>query len=416
MRRTGRGAHLGVVHRDVKPGNLMVTASGGDPDGEGTVKILDFGIAGLHGAAAHGRRPARTGDVFGTPLYMSPEQAQGLPVGVAGDLYSFGTILYRMLTGEPPFHAEDVLAVLRMHIHEAPRPPHRLRPDLPMELSDLVLELLAKDPWRRPRDAAQVGARLAALLAGTGTARRATVATPPPAATVPAAPPPGPLGHRALEQGPVDIGERAASGGAAADALAEPVDVPGEDLPETLRARRGQALRWDRAGAPERAVELFGGLLPDVERLYGPRHPETLTVRHHLAVNMSRCGRHAEAARLRAALLPDLTAAYGEGSERVLLTRLHLAFDVGGAGHHRRAAVLLGELVGDLSRALGPDDPNTLAARHHRAAHTGHAGDPAGAARQYHDLLADQVRLYGSEDARTARARDRLAHWWERAH
>ncbi|WP_234401744.1 serine/threonine-protein kinase, partial [Thermobifida halotolerans] len=153
----------GVVHRDIKPGNLMVVDA--DTAEGGTVKVLDFGIAGFHEAAMQSRRLTRTGELFGTPLYMSPEQIQMLPVGASGDLYSFGAVLFQMLTGRPPFQAPDPMPVLRMHLTEQPPDPAGLRPEVPAELAELVVALLAKDPAHRPENALRVRDRLLALAA-----------------------------------------------------------------------------------------------------------------------------------------------------------------------------------------------------------------------------------------------------------
>ncbi|MET8837884.1 protein kinase [Micromonospora sp. NPDC004540] len=150
----------GVVHRDVKPGNLIVTATG-------TVKICDFGIARLPGAD---KEKALTAPAtkLGTSSYMSPEQALGQPVDHRTDLYGLGCTLYAMLTGRPPFVGEQ-LSVLHQHVNEPPQPLRERRPDVPAELDALTAELLAKDPADRPRDAVEVGDRLAALLPRAGT-------------------------------------------------------------------------------------------------------------------------------------------------------------------------------------------------------------------------------------------------------
>ncbi|GAA3726268.1 serine/threonine protein kinase PkaE [Spinactinospora alkalitolerans] len=421
----------GIVHRDVKPGNLMLAGDGsaaGAPGTEGTVKVLDFGIAGFHEAVVQSRRLTRTGDLIGTPLYMSPEQVQCRPADVAGDLYSLGTILYQMLTGRPPFQASEPLAVLRMHLMERPRPPEELRDGIPAGLRALVLELLAKSPEQRPGSAGTVRDR---LLSAAGAASGG--ASPPDATTVPARPAPtrrltepvpaslAPGRRRELIRRLDDIEARAEEGYLATAAqelrslLHELAEVYGPEHPETLKARRRHAYLSGKGGYPAHAAELFGELVPDLERVYGRQHPETLTARYYLATNAGRAGRHAEAARVHRELLPDLVAAHGPDAGRVLLTRLHLAFDIGESGDHRRAVAMLEELVPDLERVLGPDDSTALTARHYRAAYTGYAGDPAGAARQYHELLADHVRIHGAAHAQSAKIRARLSEWQDRA-
>lgn len=145
----------GVVHRDLKPGNLFV-----QPGDE--MKICDFGIALTADASA---ALTTAGSVLGTPLYMAPEQWRGTGVDARADLYSLGCILYEMLTGRAPFAAAgSVYALLHQHVEDAPAPPRELRPELPTYLDDLVLTLLAKDPAARP-DARVVAHELAGVQA-----------------------------------------------------------------------------------------------------------------------------------------------------------------------------------------------------------------------------------------------------------
>jgi len=128
----------GIVHRDVKPANIMVTA-------DGVVKILDFGLAKLVGAAAI----TRTGSSVGTPAYMSPEQGRGEDVDHRTDLWSFGVVLYEMVAGRRPFRGEHDQAVLYGILNETPKPLGEARPEAPPELERIVDGLLAKDPGDR---------------------------------------------------------------------------------------------------------------------------------------------------------------------------------------------------------------------------------------------------------------------------
>ncbi|WP_314171813.1 serine/threonine-protein kinase [Streptomyces winkii] len=148
VRRTGAqaaaglaAAHAhGVVHRDVKPGNLLLTA-------DGTVKVADFGIA--RAAMEAGSSMTTTGAVLGTGNYLAPERGMGRDAEPASDVYALGCVLYEMLCGRPPFTG-DPAAVVYQHVDQPPQHPAELRPDVPAALAASVLGMLAKDPAARP--------------------------------------------------------------------------------------------------------------------------------------------------------------------------------------------------------------------------------------------------------------------------
>ncbi|OLE21555.1 MAG: hypothetical protein AUG49_21715 [Catenulispora sp. 13_1_20CM_3_70_7] len=151
-----------VVHRDIKPQNVLVT-----PDG--TVKVVDFGIAGFLADTRSWSLGGSSATVkgSGTPDYAAPEQVMGNNADARSDLYSLGTLLYAMLTGEVPFQAANFLDVMRQKATEdaPPLPPGS---GAPRELAELVAELLAREPERRPTAARQVAARLRAMLERSG--------------------------------------------------------------------------------------------------------------------------------------------------------------------------------------------------------------------------------------------------------
>jgi eukaryotic-like serine/threonine-protein kinase len=132
----------GIIHRDVKPGNIMLTPSG-------DVKVMDFGIA----RASTSDSLTQTATVLGTATYFSPEQAQGEPVDARSDVYSLGCVLYEMLTAHPPFTGETSVAVAYKHVKEEPVPPSRINPDVPVDLDAVVLKCLAKNPGNRYQSA-----------------------------------------------------------------------------------------------------------------------------------------------------------------------------------------------------------------------------------------------------------------------
>ncbi len=148
-----RHAHdRGVIHRDIKPGNLLLTA-------EGEVKLSDFGIARLFGSRGH----TIAGSVLGTAEFMSPEQADGRAVSPRSDLYSLGGVLYVLLTRRPPFRGKSLPEILLKQRLEEPPPVGDLVPDVPAELQQVIGQLLAKDPERRIATAEALARRLEAI-------------------------------------------------------------------------------------------------------------------------------------------------------------------------------------------------------------------------------------------------------------
>ena len=151
-----REAHdNGVIHRDIKPHNVLVDASG-------NVKVADFGIARALNTASM----TRSDFVLGSARYMSPEQARGEAVDPRSDLYSLGIVLYEMLTGRVPHEAENPIAIAVQHVNEVPPPPSEVNPGVPAPLSELAMRLLSKDPGGRPSAAGDVIAALDEVYVG----------------------------------------------------------------------------------------------------------------------------------------------------------------------------------------------------------------------------------------------------------
>ncbi|MCS6887182.1 MAG: tetratricopeptide repeat protein [Chloroflexus sp.] len=194
----------GIIHRDIKPSNVMITD-------EGWIYLTDFGLARGVGSGAGGLTMA--GTVMGTPEYMSPEQAQGLPnVGPPTDIYALGVMLYELLTGAFPFKAETPMAMLAARLVHAPIPPRDVRGDLPPAVEDVIMRALARKPEARFASAAEMVAALrqavgmseselsrpltpqrgmpAAVSSAPSRPGPERLATPPPAYGTPATPPP----------------------------------------------------------------------------------------------------------------------------------------------------------------------------------------------------------------------------------
>lgn len=134
-------SHKGLIHRDLKPANILITP-------EDRVKITDFGIVKLVGS-----EKTHTGANYGSPEYVSPEQAEGTGVDLRSDIYSLGIILYEMLTGAPPFHNQQgklsQLDIVRAHLHKPPQPPSEINPQVMPELEAIILKAIEKRPEHR---------------------------------------------------------------------------------------------------------------------------------------------------------------------------------------------------------------------------------------------------------------------------
>ncbi|HVQ30185.1 MAG TPA: serine/threonine-protein kinase, partial [Vicinamibacteria bacterium] len=181
----------GVIHRDVKPANLMVDASG-------HVKVMDFGIA----KASTSGNITRTGAIMGTPNYMAPEQARGTPVDGRADLFSLGCVLYECLIGQKPFVGESVTAILMKIIGEPPAPANLDALKLPAPLGDVLRRALAKAPEDRYRSGKDLVDAVEAVASGRP-APGPPAATLVSAPTAPVAPLPAPVARRGLAPGKV---------------------------------------------------------------------------------------------------------------------------------------------------------------------------------------------------------------------
>ncbi|HEX7318087.1 MAG TPA: protein kinase [Pyrinomonadaceae bacterium] len=173
----GAAHRRGIVHRDIKPDNIIVTPADEDRPAE-SVKVVDFGIAKLRDLAAEGSTLTEAGMMVGTLFYMSPEQCKGEPLDSRADVYSLGAMLHEMLAGAPPFTASNITSLIFKHVGEPP-PPLPAELPVPSALRAAVLRALSKDPNERQRDASEFAREIQSALTAPPPETAATAATKP---------------------------------------------------------------------------------------------------------------------------------------------------------------------------------------------------------------------------------------------
>jgi hypothetical protein len=286
---------IGLVHRDIKPTNVML-------DPSGAVKVLDFGLAVIRDDDRYSQI-TQTGQSLGTIGYMAPEQVLGEPVDHRTDLYGLGAALFDLLTGHRPFDGDTTATTLHHQLDDPPPRPGRLRPEIPTALDELVHALLAIRPQDRPANATEVYAALAPLArdlqpipgvvdAGGGAVRAyaAIVGQVPQPVRHPATPEPSPTRADVDADHAAEQAERLMAAGefrAAARQWRRLADHHsrrhGDDHPLVFDCRLRAALAHARLGEHDRALRLLNHLLDDRIRVHGPDHPAVLDMRREIA-------------------------------------------------------------------------------------------------------------------------------------
>ncbi|WP_409474172.1 tetratricopeptide repeat protein [Streptomyces sp. HC307] len=393
----------GIVHRDLKPANIVRLT-------DGTVKICDFGIARLGADIGFTSRLTGTGVAMGTPHYMSPEQIGGDEVDQRSDLYSLGCVLYELATGVPPFDLDDAWAILVGHRDTPPAPPRTHRAELPAYLEQIILDLLAKLPEHRPRDAAELGHRISA--GRTTPAHVPTVVTaqpPEPAAHEPRLPSwtrGMTTGHKAagtaLRTTPPDAGAALTSEWIArlgTDRIPAPVpDTPPTPSTEVLTALAGRhnaGLSLGRLGRWAEAGEVHRAVAAEREHLLGPDHPDTLASRYEIAFTLSRTGRAADALREYTHVARARERVLGADHADTLAARQETAYVLGQLGRPFDAHQEYTRVLAARERTMGPDHPDTLRCRHNLAFNLGRLGRLEDSYRMASDVAAARARVLG---------------------
>lgn len=366
-----------VVHRDLKPGNIMITD-------DGRVKVLDFGVAAV--LRSDVTRLTATGDIVGTKPYMSPEQIHNAVPSPRSDLYALGCLLHELLCGSQVFTATEDVALMYQHLEETPTPLRQLRSDVPEELERLVLDLLAKRPDDRPGSAWDVYDRLRPFLppvelakshhSGSGPDPRRPYRQPlaprprvrecsgvtEPGATEPQET----LGtQESLTPAEIDAAYEhavelieAERGTQAAEALAEVIPRVADTV-QAQELRRVRAAALFLGGDYRQALPEFDGLALVYARAFGPEDEQALECRRQAAYCRMELGDLAEAlAEMRTVLLGYRNRGQ-ERDEEILELRRTIARLQIVTGQRYQAAEALPALYDDARAALGPGDPLT---------------------------------------------------------
>jgi hypothetical protein len=354
----------GLVHRDVKPTNMLLDARAGRPD---HVYLSDFGLT----KGALSSADLTGSDRFmGTLNYCAPEQIQSRGVDARTDEYALACTAFELLSGGPPFSRDEDMAVLYAQLSE---PPPRLvsrRPGLPATVDDVLLRALAKAPEERY---ASCGEFADALRMALGLQRYA-----PDVATVlhqrtladqqhglgteqhgPGAD--APVAHASLAAAGEEAGSTDDTLELSQRILADQLDALGQDHPDTLMARFGVAQGMAARGDHARAEEEFRGMLPYLRRSLGPDHPDTLATRCSIAREMAARGDHAGAEEEFRDVLAYLQRQPGLDHPVTVILWVSIAKEMVACGDHAGAEEEFRDLLPHLKLTLGLDHPDTLA-------------------------------------------------------
>jgi hypothetical protein len=371
-----------VVHRDLKPGNVLVCDNG-------AVKVLDFGIAAI--LRTDITRLTATGSPLGTSRYMSPEQVQGTQVTPQSDLYALGCVLHELLCGHPVFDGATDFRLMQQHVYDQPRPLRTLRPEVPEALERLVLDLLAKAPEQRPVDAYEVYERLVPFLPLPGTPPPATEHAPtgvpdptvmyrrpnaprtrPQPAPEPAAPvaegaptqPPPVLATSAREAIHTAVAhsdellaqERFAQAAEVLEqAIAVAADALGAESPRVLTLRSRRAAILVIGGDFRRALPEFDALADAYARTAGPTSRDALDCLRQAAHCRAQLGQTTAALRQFQQVLTHVRAESGDASPTALDLRRNIGILLLSEGRTAEAITELDQLYEDLCVVYGPD-------------------------------------------------------------
>jgi serine/threonine protein kinase len=385
----------GLVHRDVKTANILVDARPGRPD---HVYLSDFGLT--KGSAWASTNLTATGHFMGTLDYSAPEQIRGQKVDARTDEYALACVAFVLLTGRPPFHRDEAMAVMYAQLSEPPPMLGSLRPGLPPDVDEVLRRALAKAPEDRYpscgefADALRVALGLQRYNSDTASPSQPPVLTgnapslADQASLTVSRPPrrsdqaleqcqqsfarqrhtlgadhPDTLATRfRLAQEMAASGDHAGAEGEFRAVFAARQRNLGPEHPETLMVRFSIAQETAARGNHAGAEEEFRGLLTGLRRRLGPDHPDTLAAWFSIAQQMAARGDEAGAGKEFRYMLPHLRRKFGEDHPITLIAWFSVAQQMAARGDHAGAEREFRSMLPQLQRQLGPDHPSTLAA------------------------------------------------------
>ncbi len=356
----------GLVHRDVKPANMLVDARPGRPD---HVYLSDFGLTkgALSSASLTG-----TGNILGTLNYCSPEQIQGERVDARADEYSLACAAFALLSGQPPFARDEGMAVLYAPLTV---PPPRLtsrRSGLPPGVDDVLMRALAKVPEGRY---ASCGEFADALRMAFGLQRYdSDVAI-------------------ALHQ----------------RALTEQQHKLGLDHADTLATHASLAAAYQEARRSDEAITLYQRALTDQQHKLGPTHPDTLATRFSIAQEMAARGEHTAAENEFRDVFAARQTTLGPDHPDTLATRFSIAQEMAARGEHTAAENEFRDVFAARQTTLGPDHPDTLATRFSIAQEMAARGEHTAAENEFRDVFAARQTTLGPDHPDTLATRFSIA-------
>ena len=355
----------GLVHRDVKPANMLVDTRPGRPD---HVYLSDFGLT----KDAVSADLTSTGPFLGTLDYCAPEQIQGRRVDARTDEYALACAAFALLSGQPPFPRDQGMAVLYAQLSAPPPPLTSRRPGLPAAVDDVLLRALSKAPEDRY---ASCGEFADALRAAFGLQRYdSDVAV-------------------ALHQ----------------RAVTDQQQRIGLDHADTLATHASLAAAYQEARRSDEAVSLYRQALTDQQQALGPDHPDTLTTRFSIAQEMAARGEHTGAENGFRDVFAARQRTLGASHPDTLATRFAVAQEIAAQGDHAGAEHRFREVLAARLATLGPGHPDTLATQFSIAQEMAARDDHAGAEDEFRRVLDGQRRTLGADHPDTLIVRFSIA-------